>query len=103
MDATLHSTVCKHMHLLHMTISRQDDEYMVIQNMNKALEDEKDDDITEYNSKSDDKETESECEDENESRMEIPSMETDDQAETPQIQFNTCEYFSHLYTTHRPN
>ena len=71
--------------------------------MNKALEDEKDDDMTEYNTKSDDKETESECEDENESRMEIPSMETDDQAETPQIQFNTCEYFSHLYTTHRPN
>ena len=60
MDATLHSTVCKRMHLLHMTIFRQEDGYKVIQNMNKTLEDEKDDDMTEYNSKSEDKETESE-------------------------------------------
>ena len=88
MDATLHSTVCKHMHFLHNTISRQEDGYKVIQNMNKALKDEKDDDMTEYNSKSDDKETESESGDGNESGKEIPSMETDDQAEPPQIQFN---------------
>ena len=87
------------MHLLHMTISRQDNEYKVIQNMNKPLEDEKDDDMTEYNSQSDDKETESECDDENESGMEIPSMETDDQAKTPQIQFNTCKCFSHILHT----
>ena len=53
--------------------------------MNKALEDEKDDDMTEYNSQSDDKETENEWEDENVSGMKIPSMETDDQAETSQI------------------
>ena len=82
-----------------MTISRQNDEYKAIQKMNKALEDQKDDDMSEYNSQSDDKETESECEDKNESGMEIPSMETDDQAETPQTQFNTCEYFSHILHT----
>ena len=63
------------------------------------MEDEKDDDMTEYNSKSDDKETESEYEDKNESGKEIPSMETDDQAEIPQIQFNTCKYFSQILHT----
>ena len=26
-------------------------------------------------------------------------METDDHVETPQIQFNTCEYFSHILHT----
>ena len=31
MDVTLHSTIYKHMHLLHMTISRQEDRYKVIQ------------------------------------------------------------------------
>ena len=43
LDATLHNAVCKRMHLLHMTVSQQDDRYgSVIKEYETSREDDKD-------------------------------------------------------------
>ena len=96
MDVTLHYTVCKHIHFLHISINKQEEE----ENMENKFELENNNGVYEKKDEPDKLENEhrNESMEYNEIDNECESNKSCDiyKCTVDSSEFNTCEYFSHV-------